>query len=66
MPVTRTCTPGTSAPLDRLSLEVATARSAPAAGVSGVQFGFCACAAEVETSGLYTPPTYCFADEAGH
>ena len=80
MPIHRTCTPGTSAPLDRLSLNVASARSTQSADAHGVQFGFCACVAEVEASniygtcmcfaedveasGLYTPPTYCFADEA--
>ena len=63
MPTQHARIPCTSAPLDRLSLEVATARSAPTAGMSGVQFGFCACAAEVEASSMFST-SVCFADEA--
>lgn len=55
--------PESSAPLDRLSLNVASARSAPSADAHGVQFGFCACAAEVETSNVYGT-CICFVEEA--
>lgn len=67
MPVNRTCAPGTSAPLDRLSLDVTNARSAPSATIAGISPGFCICAAEVEASSVFPelkPPGMCFAEEA--
>ena len=63
MPTQHARIPCTSAPLDRLNLEVATARSAPAAGVNGVMFGYCAPAADVEPSSGQIL-TFCFAEEA--
>lgn len=72
--------PESNAPLDRLTLNVASARSAQSADAHGVQFGFCACVAEVEASNIYgtcicfaedveassmySPPGMCFAEEA--
>ena len=63
MPTHHARIPGTAAPLDRLSLDVASARSDSSATISGVSPGFCVCAADVEPSNMYNI-TVCFAEEA--
>ena len=62
MPTHHARIPGTGAPLDRLRLEVATARSAPSATIAGISPGFCVCASDVEPSSGQIL-TFCFADD---
>ena len=64
MPLTNTNFPAIAAPLQRLALGVTTVRQDASPSTGYVSQCNCLADDAAQSSSMYTPPTYCFANEA--